>query len=100
MSDNEPVAWAVAAPDHEYVSLFRESAEAAASQEGATVTPLYCQPTLTETQIYWLSYAAKKLHDPHSKSCSSSQCSMAIIDILRSLGRWSNAGFVKRKKTK
>lgn len=55
---------------------------------------------LSEKQIYWLAYAAEKLHDPDSKSCGSSQCSMAMIDILRSIGRWSDAGFVKRKKTK
>jgi hypothetical protein len=54
--------------------------------------------TLSETQIYWLAYAAEKLHDPHSKSCGSSQCSMAIIDILRSIGRWNDAGFVSEEK--
>ena len=57
-------------------------------------------PTLAETQIYWLAYAAEKLHNPHSKSCRSSQCSMSIIDLLRSIGRWSDAGFVERKAAK
>jgi len=43
----EPFAWAVVAPDYKYVSLLRESAEAAAAQEGCTVVALYSQPTLT-----------------------------------------------------
>jgi len=46
----EPFAWAVIAPDCQYVSLFRESAEAAAAQEGGTVVPIYRHPTLTDEE--------------------------------------------------
>ena len=45
-----PVAWAVMQPDYKYVSLLRESAEAAASQEGGTVAPLYRQPKLPDAE--------------------------------------------------
>ena len=54
---------------------------------------------LSESQISWIAYAAKDLHRER-KSCRRSQCSMALTDILRSIGRWSNAGFVQRKAAK
>ena len=43
----EPAAWLVDGGEYQYVSLFRESADAAANEEGGTVTPLYRSPTLT-----------------------------------------------------
>ena len=54
MSSNEskePAAWLVdGGLEYQYVSLFRESADAAADEEGGTVTPLYRSPTLTDAE--------------------------------------------------
>ena len=46
----EPAAWLVDGGEYQYVSLFRESADAAAGEEGGTVTPLYRSPTLTDAE--------------------------------------------------
>jgi hypothetical protein len=54
---------------------------------------------LSESQISWIAYAAKDLRRER-KSCYRSQCSMALTGILSSIGRWSNAGFLKRKAAK
>jgi hypothetical protein len=54
-TENEPVAWWLKGSEYdtgceyEYVSLVKESAEAAA-KEGGTVTPLYRAPTLTDAE--------------------------------------------------
>ena len=46
----EPAAWLVDGGEYQYVSLFRESADAAANEEGGAVTPLYRSPTLTDAE--------------------------------------------------
>jgi hypothetical protein len=48
----EPVAWYVASDGYEYATLLREHAEAIASEEGGTVSPLYHtpKPALTDEE--------------------------------------------------
>lgn len=65
---NEPMAWWLRGTEYdtgceyEYVSLVRESANAAA-KEGGTVTPLYRAPTLTDEEREAVKLAADFLED-------------------------------------
>jgi hypothetical protein len=46
----EPVAWLAHSDEFQMVSLFREHAEAGATENEAAVVPLYRSPTLTDAE--------------------------------------------------
>jgi hypothetical protein len=54
----EPVAWLAHSDEFQMVSLFREHAEAGATENEAAVAPLYRSPTLTDAEREAIRFAA------------------------------------------
>jgi len=52
----EPVAWLAHSDEFQMVSLFREHAEAGATENEAAVVPLYRSPTLTDAEREAIAY--------------------------------------------
>jgi hypothetical protein len=53
----EPVAWLAHSDEFQMVSLFREHAEAGATENEAAVVPLYRSPTLTDAELEAIEWA-------------------------------------------
>jgi hypothetical protein len=61
----EPVAWLAHSDEFQMVSLFREHAEAGATENEAAVAPLYRSPTLTDAEREAVARAAQVADEFH-----------------------------------
>ena len=81
----EPAAWLVDGGEYQYVSLFRESADAAANEEGGAVTPLYRSPTLTDAEREAVAAAIGWIESPSAEDEAMPDDYLPITDALRGL---------------
>ena len=78
----EPAAWLVDGGEYQYVSLFRESADAAANEEGGAVTPLYRSPTLTDAERRAVGYFAALTVSPRQDDSSQAAVLRGLLERM------------------